>query len=85
MAPSLLFQSRRVLPCPAQPPFSRRPSQLVAIHDSARPLVAAEDALKCFEDAWEVRGHYLWEEGEWGSMGCLQSWRLGSCGFGGGS
>ncbi|KAI3427958.1 hypothetical protein D9Q98_006348 [Chlorella vulgaris] len=29
-------------------------AQLVAIHDSARPLVTPEDALLCFEDAWEV-------------------------------
>ena len=28
--------------------------QLVAIHDSARPLVTPADALKCFLDAWEV-------------------------------
>ncbi|KAL4441538.1 hypothetical protein ABPG77_002042 [Micractinium sp. CCAP 211/92] len=29
-------------------------AQLVAIHDSARPLVTAADALQCFHDAWEV-------------------------------
>lgn len=29
-------------------------AKLVAIHDSARPLITPEDALKCFEDAWTV-------------------------------
>ncbi len=28
---------------------------LVAIHDSARPLVTAEDTRKCMQDALEVR------------------------------
>lgn len=40
--------------------FSRRaptaPPQLVAIHDSARPLVTAADTLQCCVDAWEVGG-----------------------------
>ena len=30
-------------------------AELVAIHDSARPLVTATDTLQCFEDALEVR------------------------------
>ena len=29
-------------------------AELVAIHDSARPLVQPKDALACFEDAWKV-------------------------------
>lgn len=29
-------------------------AQLVAIHDSARPLVTPEDSLKCFADAWNI-------------------------------
>jgi 2-C-methyl-D-erythritol 4-phosphate cytidylyltransferase len=29
-------------------------AQLVAIHDSARPLVTLEDSLKCFADAWSI-------------------------------
>ncbi|KAL4444326.1 hypothetical protein ABPG75_012063 [Micractinium tetrahymenae] len=29
-------------------------AELVAVHDSARPLVTAADALQCFQDAWEV-------------------------------
>ena len=27
---------------------------LIAIHDSARPLVTAQDAARCFRDAWKV-------------------------------
>uniref|UniRef100_A0A7S0R766 2-C-methyl-D-erythritol 4-phosphate cytidylyltransferase, chloroplastic n=1 Tax=Chlamydomonas leiostraca TaxID=1034604 RepID=A0A7S0R766_9CHLO len=29
-------------------------SQLVAVHDSARPLVTAADARRCFQDGWQV-------------------------------
>ena len=40
-----------LVPPPHPPPFK----QLVAIHDSARPLVTAADTLLCLRDAWEVR------------------------------
>ena len=34
---------------------SNQEAALVAIHDSARPLVKAEDVKRCLEDALEVR------------------------------
>ena len=43
--------------CPLHPVAQEIDSgaELVAIHDSARPLVTAEDTMRCFQDALEVR------------------------------
>ena len=40
--------------------MSSQDAALVAIHDSARPLVKAEDVRKCLGDALEVRTSSLY-------------------------
>lgn len=52
---------------PARPvPLPQATSEMVAVHDSARPLVTPADASRCFLEGWQVR------------MACMQAARLAS-------